>query len=478
MLPLAACNAAVNSISPGRGPHATRTRLTLGSHALSHSAAPTPLTARRSGPLQGRVRVPGDKSISLRSLILGALAVGETRISGMLEGDDAISTAKAMQALGATVERTGERAWRVLGVGVGGFAEPRAALDFGNSGTGCRLAMGAVAGCPITATFDGDASLRTRPMRRILDPLERMGARIQVIGEGGRLPATLQGARDPMPIEYEAPVPSAQLKSAVLLAGLAAPGTTIVIEKEATRDHTEKMLKHFGASLRVESLGDHGRRITLHGQPELTAAPVVVPADPSSAAFPLVAALIVPGSEIILEGVMTNPLRTGLYVTLREMGASIEVLAARNEGGEEVADLRVRAGGLKGVDVPAERAPTMIDEYPILAVAAAFAQGDTRMRGLKELRVKESDRLEATAAMLRANGVQVDIEGDDLIVYGKGHAPGDGLVATHMDHRIAMSALVLGGATEQPVRVDDMGFIATSFPGFVEMMRSLGADLS
>ena len=445
---------------------------------MSHSETPTPLTARRAGPLQGRVRVPGDKSISLRSLILGALAVGETRISGMLEGEDAISTAKAMRALGAMVEQTGEQAWRVLGVGVGGFAAPRAPLNFGNSGTGCRLAMGAVAGCPITATFDGDASLRTRPMLRILNPLERMGARIKVIGDGGRLPATLQGARDPMPIEYEAPVPSAQLKSAVLLAGLAAPGTTIVIEREATRDHTEKMLKHFGASLRVETLGDHGRRITLQGQPELEAAPVVVPADPSSAAFPLVAALIVPGSEIILEGVMTNPLRTGLYTTLREMGASIEVLASRNEGGEEVADLRVRAGALKGGDVPAERAPTMIDEYPILAVAAAFAEGDTRMRGLKELRVKESDRLEATAAMLRANGVSVDIEGDDLIVHGKGHAPGDGLVATHMDHRIAMSALVLGGATGQPVRVDDMGFIATSFPGFVEMMRSLGADLS
>ena len=445
---------------------------------MSQAAQPSPLTARRSGPLTGRVRVPGDKSISLRSLILGALAVGETRIAGMLEGEDAISTANAMKALGALVVRTGERAWRVRGVGVGGFAEPSAALDFGNSGTGCRLAMGAVAGCPIRVTFDGDASLRTRPMRRILDPLEKMGARTLEIREGGRLPVVMQGARDPMPIEYEAPVPSAQLKSAVLLAGLAAPGATTVIEKEATRDHTEKMLKHFGASVRVTSIGEHGRRITLQGQPELEAALVVVPADPSSAAFPLVGALIVPGSEIVLEGVMLNPLRTGLYTTLREMGASIEIVEQRNEGGEDVADLRIRAGALNGVDVPAERAPTMIDEYPILAIAASFAEGVTRMRGLTELRVKESDRLEATAAMLRANGVDVVIEGDDLIVNGKGRATGGGVVATHMDHRIAMSALVMGLGSEHGVSVDDAAFIATSFPGYADMMRSLGADYS
>ena len=449
---------------------------------MNQAVPASPLTARRSGALSGRVRVPGDKSISLRSLILGALAVGETRITGMLEGEDAFSTANAMKALGAFVERTGEGAWRVRGVGVGGFAEPSAALDFGNSGTGCRLTMGAVAGCPITATFDGDASLRTRPMRRILDPLELMGARTLEIREGGRLPAVLQGARDPMPIEYEAPVPSAQLKSAVLLAGLAAPGTTTVIEQEATRDHTEKMLKHFGASLRVTAIGEHGRRITLQGQPELSAAPVVVPADPSSAAFPLVAALIVPGSEIVLEGVMLNPLRAGLYTTLREMGASIEMAEQRNEGGEDVADLRIKAGALKGVDVPAERAPTMIDEYPILAIAAAFAEGVTRMRGLKELRVKESDRLEGTAAMLRGNGVEVAIEGDDLIVHGVGRslgrAPGGGVVATHMDHRIAMSALVMGLGSEQGVAVDDAAFIATSFPGFTELMRSLGGDFS
>jgi len=445
---------------------------------VQHAATLAPLTARRSRPLKGRVRVPGDKSISLRSLILGALAVGETRIAGMLEGEDAMSTANAMRALGASVERTGEQAWRIMGVGVSGLAEPRAPLDFGNSGTGCRLAMGAVAGCPITAVFDGDASLRTRPMRRILDPLEKMGARTLATADGGRLPATLQGAADPLPIVFEVPVPSAQIKSAVLLAGLAAPGTTIVVENEASRDHTERMLRHFGAQVVVEPHGTHGRRITLTGQPELAAAPVRVPADPSSAAFPLVAALIVPGSDLVLEGVMTNPLRAGLLTTLGEMGAGIEVLDRRQEGGEDVADLRVRAAGLAAVDVPAARAPTMIDEYPILAVAAAFAEGTTRMRGLKELRVKESDRLAATAALLSRNGVAVEIEGDDLIVHGQGRAGGGGLVATHMDHRIAMSALVLGLASEQPVQVDDAAFIATSFPGFVDMMRRLGADLA
>ena len=351
-------------------------------------------------------------------------------------------------------------------------------LDFGNSGTGCRLAIGAVAGSPITATFDGDASLRQRPMRRVLDPLEKMGARVLSLSGEGRLPLTLAGAVDPIPIVYEPPVASAQLKSAVLLAGLAAPGETTVIESEATRDHTERMLKHFGAEVRVRPYGEHGRRITLTGRPELEPTPITVPADPSSAAFPLVAALIVPGSELILQGVMTNPLRAGLLTTLSEMGAAIETVAARKDGGEDVAELRVRAASLRGVEVPAARAPAMIDEYPILAVAAAFAQGTTRMRGLQELRVKESDRLTATADLLRGNGVEVVIEGDDLIVHGKGHAAGGGLVATHMDHRIAMSALVLGLASEQPVKVDDTGFIATSFPGFVELMRSLGADLS
>jgi len=437
-----------------------------------------PLSARRSPALKGRVRVPGDKSISHRALILGALTVGETLIAGLLEGEDVINTAKAMRALGATVERTGPGAWRLHGVGVAGFAEPAAALDFGNSGTGCRLAIGAVAGCPITASFDGDASLRTRPQRRVLDPLERMGARVTRIADGGRLPLTLAGARDPIPIVYEPPVASAQLKSAVLLAGLAAPGETVVVEAEATRDHTERLLRHFGAEVHVEPHGAHGRRVTLKGQPELVPAPVVVPADPSSAAFPMVAALIVPGSEIILEGVMTNATRTGLYATLREMGATIEELNPRVEGGEDVADLRVRASALKGVEVPGERAPFMIDEYLVLGVAASFAEGTTRMRGLKELRVKESDRLAATAEMLRVNGVAVEIEGDDLIVHGKGRAAGGGLVRTHMDHRIAMSALVMGLASDRPVNVDDTAFIATSFPGFVEMMRGIGAELS
>jgi 3-phosphoshikimate 1-carboxyvinyltransferase len=445
---------------------------------LTHSDHPSPLEARPSGPLAGKVRVPGDKSISHRALILGALAVGETRISGLLEGEDVLNTAKAMQALGAKVDRTGDFAWSVRGVGVAGFAQPEAPLDFGNSGTGCRLVMGAVAGCPITAIFDGDASLRGRPMRRILDPLELMGAKTGASGEGGRLPLTLNGARDPLPILYRTPVASAQIKSAVLLAGLAAPGVTTVIETEASRDHTELMLKHFGAEIASSREGSHGRKIALAGQPELHGAEVVVPADPSSAAFPIVAALIVEGSDIVLSDVMTNPLRTGLFTTLREMGASIEESQVRGDAGEPMAQLRVRASKLRGVEVPPERAPSMIDEYLVLAVAAAFAEGTTTMRGLKELRVKESDRLEATAAMLRVNGVQVEIVGDDLIVEGKGHVPGDGLVATHMDHRIAMSALVMGLAADKPVKVDDTAFIATSFPDFIPMIRSLGAEFS
>jgi 3-phosphoshikimate 1-carboxyvinyltransferase len=435
------------------------------------------MIARPGGLLRGHVRVPGDKSISHRALILGALAVGRTRISGLLEGEDVINTGKAMQALGAAVLRTGEGTWQVDGVGVAGFAAPAAPLDFGNSGTGCRLVMGAVAGCPITATFDGDASLRKRPMRRILDPVVLMGAMATSAAEGGRLPVTLAGARDPVPIVYRTPVPSAQIKSAVLLAGLAAPGTTSVIETEASRDHTELMLRHFGADVTVTAEGDHGRRIDLAGRPELVPALVAVPADPSSAAFPMVAALIVPGSDVVLPDVMTNPLRTGLIATLREMGAAIEAEEVRGDGGEPVARLRVRASALRAVEVPAARAPAMIDEYPVLAVAAAFAEGTTVMRGLKELRVKESDRLAATAAMLRANGIEAEISGDDLAVHGRGRPRGGGVVATHMDHRIAMAALVLGLATQQPVQVDDAAFIATSFPNFADLMRSLGAEL-
>ena len=438
---------------------------------------PSPLTARHSGPLRGRVRVPGDKSISHRALIVGALTVGETRISGLLEGEDVLKTGNAVRALGADVDRTGVGAWRVHGVGVAGFAEPSAPLDFGNSGTGCRLMLGAVAGCPIAASFDGDGSLRKRPMRRVLEPLERMGARTLAANDG-RLPLRLAGARDPIPIVYEPPVASAQLKSAVLLAGLAAPGETVVLETEATRDHTEKMLAHFGADVRVEPHGAHGRRITLAGQPELAPRPIIVPADPSSAAFPLVAAAITLGSDLILEGVMLNPLRTGLIDTLTDMGAAIERLGSRLEGGEDVADLRVRGSVLRGVEVPAARAPVMIDEYPILAVAAAFAEGTTVMRGLKDLRVKESDRLVGTADMLRVNGATVEIDGDDLIVEGRGRAIGGGFVATHMDHRLAMSALVIGLGSEQPVKIDDGSFIATSFPDFIALMRGLGADIA
>ena len=442
-----------------------------------HSEIAIPMISSRSGPLKGRVRAPGDKSISHRALILAALTVGRTRISGLLEGGDVLNTAKVLRLLGAQVERVGEGVWQVDGVGVSGFAQPRETLDFGNSGTGCRLMIGAVAGCPVTATFDGDASLRKRPMQRVLDPLVRMGARAVMLADGGRLPLTLEGARDPIPIVYEPPAASAQLKSAALLAGLGAPGATTVIEKEATRDHTERMLRHFGADISIEVIG-HGRRITLQGQPELVPADIKVPADPSSAAFALVGALVVPGSEIIFEGVMTNPLRAGLLQTLIEMGASIETLSASNDGGEDTADLRVRTSTLRGVEVPPERAPAMIDEYPILAVAASFAEGVTTMRGLKELRIKESDRLTATADMLRVNGVEVEVVGDDLVVHGRGRAPGGGVVATHMDHRLAMSALVMGLATDKPVTADDTSFIATSFPTFAPMMRGLGASFS
>ncbi len=436
-----------------------------------------PLTAKRSGALAGSVRVPGDKSTSHRALILGLLSIGETRIEGLLEGDDVLRTAQACRQLGATVERQGEGSWSVRGVGIGGLAEPEAVLDFGNAGTGTRLMMGVVGGHPISATFDGDASLRKRPMRRILDPLAMMGAQVVAEAEGGRCPITLSGARHAAPIEYRTPVASAQIKSAVLLAGLNAPGLTTVIETEASRDHTERMLRHFGADVTVAPHGETGRRITLAGQPELRPAPVVVPGDPSSAAFPVVAAAIVPGSEVVVEGVMLNPLRTGFLTTLREMGARIEPLRPRQEGGEEVADLVVRAGELRGVDVPASRAPSMIDEYPVIAVAAAFARGKTRLRGLSELRVKESDRLAAVAAGLAACGVSHAIEGDDLIIEGgKSEAVGGGRVLTHLDHRIAMSFLVMGLASRRPVSVDDTAIIATSFPGFVEMMAGLGGE--
>jgi len=441
----------------------------------SHSAPVQPLTASASGALKGSVRVPGDKSISHRSLIFGLLAVGETRVSGLLEGEDVIRTAEAARALGATVERLGDGEWRVHGVGVGGLMQPKETLDFGNAGTGSRLMMGVVGGHPITARFDGDASLRKRPMGRILDPLKLLGVRTLESAEGNRLPLVLEGARAPVPVEYETPVPSAQVKSAVLLAALNAPGRSVVIEKEATRDHTEKLLAYFGATITVEPHGAHGRKITLEGRPNLKPKHIIVPADPSSAAFPIVAALITPGSEVTVEAVMMNPLRIGLIATLREMGADITETNHRIDGGEEVADLTVRHSRLKGVSVPAERAPAMIDEYPILSVAAAFAAGETRMNGLAELRVKESDRLAAVAAGLTANGIANRIEGDDLIVTGgAGKAAGGGTVQTHMDHRIAMSFLCLGLASQTPVTVDDTAFIATSFPDFIPMMKRLG----
>jgi 3-phosphoshikimate 1-carboxyvinyltransferase len=438
---------------------------------------PAPLTARPTGgPLKGTTRVPGDKSISHRALMFGALALGETRITGLLTGEDVLRTAAAMRALGAGVERKPDGTWLVCGRGVGGLAEPADVLDMGNSGTAARLLCGVLAAHPVFAVMTGDASLRRRPMRRVIEPLSGIGARFAA-REGARLPLAIEGARDAISLNYRVPVPSAQVKSAVLLAGLNARGTTCVEEPEATRDHSENMLRHFGAAVEVEAAGA-GRIIRLRGQPDLRAADVTVPGDPSSAAFPLVAALLVPGSHVTVTGVGLNPLRTGLLLCLAEMGADIVATNRRTEGGEPVGDLTASAGPLRAIDVPAERAPSMIDEYPILAVAAACASGTTRLRGLKELRVKESDRLSATAAMLAENGVPVAVEDDDLIIHGGGNPPlGGGIVRTQMDHRIAMSAVVLGLASAAPVTADDGGFIDTSFPGFVALMNGLGAAI-
>lgn len=436
-----------------------------------------PMQSGAGGPLRGRVEVPGDKSVSHRSLILGALAVGETRITGLLEGEDVLDTGRAMQAFGAHVERTGGGEWLVRGVGIGGFREPQDVIDHGNSGTGVRLVMGAMATTDITATFTGDASLRSRPMGRITDPLALFGCEARG-RRGGRLPITLTGAANPMPIHYATPVPSAQVKSAVLLAGLNAPGETVVIEKEATRDHTERMLRGFGAEITTEATGE-GRVIVLKGQPELRPQTIAVPRDPSSAAFPVAAALLVEGSEIVLPGVGLNPSRAGLYTTLREMGADIGLENAREEGGEPAADLRVRFSALRGIEVPPERAPSMIDEYPILAALAATADGPTVMRGIRELRVKESDRIDAMARGLEACGVRVEEGQDYLIVHGRGPGgvPGGATVASRLDHRIAMSFLCLGLAAKAPVRVDDARPIATSFPDFIPLMRGLGAEM-
>lgn len=443
---------------------------------MSGHGAAIPMTARAAGPLSGVADVPGDKSISHRSLILGALAVGETRVTGLLEGDDVLDTGRAMEAFGAEVINHGGGEWSVHGVGVGGFAEPDRVIDCGNSGTGVRLIMGAMASSPITATFTGDGSLVKRPMGRVTDPLALFGA-ASYGREGGRLPLTIVGARDPQPVRYTVPVPSAQVKSAVLFAGLNAPGETVVIEKEATRDHTERMMAGFGADLTVED-SDEGRVITLKGQPELKPQTIVVPRDPSSAAFPVCAALIVPGSDVLVPNIGLNPTRAGLYYTLQEMAADLTFENMREEGGEPVADLRARySPDMTGITVPADRAASMIDEYPVLSVVSAFAKGRCHFEGVKELRVKESDRIAAMADGLRANGVEVEDTEDTMTVIGTGSAKGGATVATHLDHRIAMSFLVLGMASEAPVSLDDGQPIATSFPIFEPLMAQLGAQI-
>ncbi|MBM3507045.1 MAG: 3-phosphoshikimate 1-carboxyvinyltransferase [Alphaproteobacteria bacterium] len=439
------------------------------------------LRASPSGPLKGTVRVPGDKSISHRSLILGALAAGRTIVSGILEGDDVLSTAGALRALGAHIERTKDGRWVVDGLGLGAMREPGSVLDLGNSGTGARLTMGVVATQPFTSFFTGDASLCKRPMARVTDPLKRMGAQI-LARSGTRLPLAITGSEEATPIEYTLPVPSAQVKSAILLAGLGTAGETTVIEPEPTRDHTERMLRRFGATVHVsdeKADGKMQRRVTVVGEPELRPAPVQVPGDPSSAAFLAVAALILPGSEVRIENVGMNPLRTGVFESLREMGADIRFENERKDGDEEIADLVVRASALRAISVPAERAPRMIDEYPIFAVAAALAHGTTRMEGLAELKVKESDRLSAIANGLRACGATVAEDGDALTVEGLGGPlPGGANIDAALDHRIAMVFLVAGLAARSAVTVDGTETIATSFPGFASLMEGLGASIT
>ena len=446
---------------------------------MSAHGAPIPMTSHKCTGLSGVVEVPGDKSISHRSLIFGAMALGKTEISGLLEGQDVLDTAKAMEAFGASVTNHGDGNWTVHGVGVGGFSEPDGVIDCGNSGTGVRLIMGAMATHDMTATFTGDASLNKRPMARVTDPIALFGA--EAYGrKGGRLPMTIVGAKHPVPVRYTVPMPSAQVKSAVMLAGLNAPGETVIIEKEATRDHTERMLVGFGAEVDVEITAE-GRVITLRGYPELKPQTISVPRDPSSAAFPVCAALITEGSDILVPNIGLNPTRAGLYTTVREMGADLVFENERLEGGEPVADLRAKfSPNMKGIEVPPERAASMIDEYPILSVVASFAEGDTIMRGVKELRVKESDRIDAMAKGLRANGMDID-EGEDWwIIHGKGmgNVPGGGLAETFLDHRIAMSFLTLGMGSEKPVHIDDGGPIVTSFPNFEPLMSALGAKLT
>src|ERR1700693_655993 len=437
---------------------------------------PQPLTASPSARLSGRACVPGDKSISHRVLILGALAPGHTRITGLLEAEDVMATAKAVAALGAEITRS-NGAFEVRGQGVGGLRAPSSALDFGNSGTGSRLMLGVVAGHDMQVKFTPDPPLRRRPMGRVLAPLTAMGLQADGEAERATLPLVLRGTQALLPIVYDLPVPSAQVKSAILLAGMHAPGRTTIVEPLATRDHTERMLAYFGGEVEIEDRGQGARAVTVCGDAELHGAAISVPGDPSSAAFMIAAALISPGSDIVVESVLMNPTRSGFIETLREMGASIEVLDRRHEGGEPVGDLRVRASVLRGVSVPAGRAPSMIDEYPVLACVAAFAEGETRMQGLAELKLKESDRLSATAAGLAACGVVAHVEGDDLTVEGGRGVKGGALVATHMDHRIAMAFLTLGLGAANPVTVDDISMIATSFPGFVPLMTRLGAQL-
>jgi len=445
---------------------------------MTDNAEPRPAVARRSEALKGSARVPGDKSISHRSFMFGGLASGETRITGLLEGEDVLRTGEAMKAMGARIEKNRDE-WVINGVGNGCLLEPEAPLDFGNAGTGSRLTMGLVGTYDMETTFTGDASLSGRPMGRVLEPLRQMGVQVLKAAPGDRMPITLRGPKHAAPITYRVPMASAQVKSAVLLAGLNTPGVTTVVEPVMTRDHTEKMLKGFGANLTVETDEQGVRHIFIEGQGKLTGQTIAVPGDPSSAGFPLVAALIVPGSDITIENVLMNPTRTGLLLTLQEMGADIEILNPRSAGGEEVADLRVRSSELKGVTVPAVRAPSMIDEYPVLAAAAAFAEGETLMQGLEELRVKESDRLAAVARGLEANGVDCTEGETSLAVRGRpgGKGLGGGTVKTHLDHRIAMSFLILGLATEKPVTVDDANMIATSFPEFMGLMTRLGAEI-
>jgi 3-phosphoshikimate 1-carboxyvinyltransferase len=447
---------------------------------MKNSSAPLPLRAASGGPLKGTAIVPGDKSISHRALILGAMTVGQTDITNLLEASDVLNTAAAMQSLGARISCSGKGQWRVEGVGVGGFYQPGQPLDFGNSGTGCRLTMGAVATTPISVEFTGDASLRQRPMGRVLEPLQQFRLSWEGHGEdGGFLPVSLKGANYSPPVRYILEVPSAQVKSALLLAALNVPGTSTIIEPTATRDHTERMLNAFGAKITIEEAAG-GRAISITGETDLRPVPIFVPCDPSSAAFPLVAALIVPSSEVLLEKIMLNPLRTGLLKTLQEMGADIQFENRQEVNGEMVSDLRVRHSALKGVEVPPARAPSMIDEFPILSVAAAFAEGPTIMRGLEELRVKESDRLSAIAAGLKESGVRVEETTDGLKIEGRGAegVAGGGRVVSHMDHRIAMSFLMLGLASRDAVAVDDGTMISTSFPDFEDLMSGLGAQIT